>query len=243
MIAVLTLLLSVLTRYLSQRKDELSEADKELLDQKFNLGAIFQNRIFIGGVTLIFALVLAKAGIDSLVNIGVQQGYAPTQPIPFSHKLHAGEYQIECQYCHVGVNKGKTAVIPSANICMNCHNEIKRESPHIQKIYAALENDKPIEWVRVHNLPDFAYFNHSQHVNVGGLACESCHGEIKEMEVVQQKSTLTMGWCIDCHRQTVVQAEGNAYYDKLMAVHTKNGKYKPMKVENIGGLECAKCHY
>jgi hypothetical protein len=138
------------------------------------------------------------------------------------------------------VYKGKSASIPSANICMNCHNAIQTSSPQIQKIYTAIEKDTPIEWVRVHNLPDFAYFNHSQHTNVGGVECQTCHGQIQTMEVVQQVSPLTMGWCIDCHRETTVNTEGNDYYDKLLALH--NSK-EPLKVGNIGGLECSKCHY
>jgi hypothetical protein len=125
---------------------------------------------------------------------------------------------------------------------MNCHNAIKRESPEIQKIYRSLEKDEPIQWVRVHNLPDLAYFNHSQHTNVGGLECTNCHGEIAKMEVVQQRSSLTMGWCIDCHRKTDVNAKGNSYYDKLVELHNSENK-EPLKVQDIGGLECSKCHY
>ncbi len=195
-----------------------------------------------GGIITLAILLLGKATIDGLYGIGIHQGYAPTQPIAFSHKLHAGDYQIDCNYCHTGVYKGKGATIPAANICMNCHNAIKQSSPEIQKIYRAIEKEQPIEWVRVHNLPDFAYFNHSQHTNVGGLDCTNCHGEVATMEVMQQKSSLTMGWCIDCHRKTEVNSEGNAYYDNLLAVHKKNNK-DPLRVKDIGGLECAQCHY
>ncbi len=194
------------------------------------------------GIITLAILLLGKATIDGLYGIGIHQGYAPTQPIAFSHKLHAGDYKIDCNYCHTGVYKGKGANIPSANICMNCHNSIKQGSPEIQKIYRAIEKDEPIQWVRVHNLPDFAYFNHSQHTKVGGLDCTNCHGEVAQMEVIQQRSSLTMGWCIDCHRKTDVNSEGNAYYDKLLEVHGKNNKVA-MKVKDIGGLECSKCHY
>jgi mono/diheme cytochrome c family protein len=194
------------------------------------------------GLITLTILLLGKATIDGLYGVGVHQGYAPTQPIAFSHKLHAGDYQINCNYCHTGVYKGKGANIPSANICMNCHNAIKQGSPEIQKIYRAIEKDEPIQWVRVHNLPDFAYFNHSQHTKVGGLDCENCHGDVAKMEVIQQRSSLTMGWCIDCHRKSDVNSEGNAYYDKLLEVHNKNHK-EPMKVKDIGGLECSQCHY
>jgi mono/diheme cytochrome c family protein len=241
--AVLMVMLSMVSKFLKQRED-LSPEDKELVEQKFDLFAIFKSKAVLGGIALLFVLFVAKNVLDGLVNIGVQQGYAPTQPIAFSHKLHAGQYEIDCGYCHTGVYKGKSATIPSANICMNCHNSIKRGSPEIQKIYKAIENDKPIEWIRIHNLPDLAYFNHAQHTNVAGLACEKCHGEIKEMEVVQQRAPLTMGWCINCHRQTVVEhAKDNKYYDRLMEAHDKYQKGTPMTVENIGGLECAKCHY
>ncbi|MEA5258088.1 cytochrome c3 family protein [Arcicella aquatica] len=200
------------------------------------------NSAFKTGAALLITLLIGKATIDTAYGVGVHQGYAPEQPIQFSHKLHAGQYEINCNYCHTGVYKGKGANIPSANICMNCHNTIKRESPEIQKIYRSLENDEPIQWVRVHNLPDLAYFNHSQHTNVGGLECKSCHGEINKMEVVEQRSSLTMGWCIDCHRKTEVNTKDNAYYDKLVELHNKTNK-EPLKVQNIGGLECSKCHY
>nr|WP_171036623.1 c-type cytochrome [Dyadobacter sediminis] len=190
----------------------------------------------------IFVLLVLKATIDGAYNVGVQQGYAPKQPIAFSHKLHAGEYKIDCNYCHTGVNRGKSAHIPSANICMNCHGVIKKESPEIQKIYTSIENNQPIEWVRVHNLPDLAYFNHAQHVNVGGLECQNCHGEIEKMEVIQQRSSLTMGWCIDCHRKTEVNTKDNKYYDKLVQLHSGESK-QALKVADIGGLECSKCHY
>lgn len=249
-LAVLLVLTSLLTRLLKQRAD-LDEADKEILETKFDLGKILGSKAFIGTVAGIIFLIIAKAGIDKVMDIGMQIGYAPTQPIPFSHKLHVGKYEIACQYCHTTVMKAKSAGIPSANICMNCHNAIKTGSPNIQAIYKYIEENKPIPWVRVHNLPDLAYFNHSQHTAVGQIACEQCHGEVKEMEVIQQRAPLTMGWCIDCHRQTLVNytvkdADGkdvlNPYYEKLLAFHKSKGKMK-FKVEDIGGLECSKCHY
>jgi mono/diheme cytochrome c family protein len=241
-LAVLALLGSVLAKYLQKDDAKLSEEDTEVLNQRIKWGQVFQSGAFIGIVSFVFLALVLKVSTESLLSVGVQQGYAPTQPIPFSHKLHAGQYEIDCKYCHTGVEKGKSANIPSANICMNCHNAIKTVSPQIAKIYAAIEKDEPIQWVRVHNLPDLAYFNHQQHVKVAGLECENCHGNIKEMEVVQQASLLTMGWCIDCHRKTDVNAKGNAYYDNLVELHKKSSK-EPLKVEDIGGLECSKCHY
>ncbi|MCC5929827.1 MAG: c-type cytochrome [Cyclobacteriaceae bacterium] len=244
---VLAVLISVLTKYIKQKTD-LDEADEELVSQKVDFGKLVRSPGFVWFASFIFTAIVLKAVIDGLFSIGIQEGYAPAQPIAFSHKLHAGQYEIECQYCHTGVLKGKSANIPSANICMNCHSAIVKvgdsdqPSAEIQKIYDAIENNKPIEWIRVHNLPDLSYFNHAQHVAVGEIECQTCHGPIEEMEIVKQHSNLTMGWCIDCHRQTDVNSMGNAYYDKLVELHESKGK-GPMKVADIGGLECAKCHY
>lgn len=240
-VVVLVLVLAVLSKYLSQRED-LDEADREVIKGGPGFGRIIRSRGFIALVIFLFLAIVTKTVIDGLYTIGVQQGYQPEQPIAFSHKLHAGQYQINCNYCHTGVYKAKSANIPSVNICMNCHNTIKQDSPEIQKLYAAIENDDPIEWVRVHNLPDLAFFSHAQHANVGGLDCQTCHGPVQEMEVVYQYSELTMGWCINCHRETDVKTEGNDYYDRLVELHNANTN-EPMKVVDIGGLECSKCHY
>jgi mono/diheme cytochrome c family protein/preprotein translocase subunit SecG len=242
---VLGLIVSVLTKYLNSQK--LEEEDAEFINQKFDVKKVLRSDAFVVIVTALVIALVAKTAIDGLYTIGVQQGYQPKQPIAFSHQLHAGQYEIECQYCHTGVDIGKSANIPSANICMNCHTHIQNVggkegiSTEIQKIYNAVDNNQPIEWVRIHNLPDLAYFNHSQHVAVGGLECQTCHGPIEEMEVVYQHSSLTMGWCIDCHRQTDINSAGNAYYDKLVQLHSDSKN--SLKVKDIGGLECAKCHY
>ena len=253
LVAVVALILAArtLVKHLKDAKG-LDEAEQEVVSQEFDFFGFLKSNSFIGLVIFVFTIVVLKTLIDGAFTIGVQQGYQPTQPIAFSHKIHAGQYEIDCQYCHTGVNKSKSANIPSPNICMNCHTQVKTESEEIQKIYAAIDYDpetqtygtdtKPIEWIRIHNLPDLAYFNHSQHVNVGGLECETCHGPIKEMEVVYQYSTLTMGWCINCHRETNVNTKGNEYYDKLVKLHSEQSK-DAMKVEDIGGLECSKCHY
>jgi mono/diheme cytochrome c family protein len=250
MVVILGLIVNALKKFLNQK--ELSEDDEQIVNSPYSVSTITRSAGFIFLVTFIIAAVGFKTVIDGLYSIGVQQDYQPKQPIAFSHKLHAGSYEINCKYCHTGVLKGKQANIPSPNICMNCHTQIKQESPEIQKIYAAIGYDvktasytgkqKPIEWVRIHNLPDLAYFNHAQHVNVGGIECQTCHGPIQEMEVVKQYNLLTMGWCIDCHRKTEVNTKDNAYYDKLNELHSSAKKSK-MKVEDIGGLECAKCHY
>ena len=242
--------IKTLVKYLKDK--DLDEEAEDIVNQSYTLADLVRSNSFIGSVVFVVTIVVLKTLIDGAFTIGVQQGYQPTQPIAFSHELHAGQYEIDCQYCHTGVRKSKSANIPSPNICMNCHSQIKPESEEIQKIYAAIDydpetktygtNTKPIEWVRVHNLPDLAYFNHSQHVNVAELECETCHGPIKEMEVVYQYSTLTMGWCINCHRETEVNTGGNEYYDRLVKLHSEQSK-EPMKVEDIGGLECSKCHY
>ena len=134
------------------------------------------------------------------------QGYAPEQPIPFSHKLHAGDNKIACAYCHSSVEKSAHASVPSVNVCMNCHTVVKTDSPYIKKIWEAFQSGRPIEWVRVHELPDHAYFNHKRHVGAG-VSCQTCHGEVQAMEKVYQKAPLTMGWCLDCHRGVTTPKE------------------------------------
>jgi cytochrome c2 len=242
---VLVLILVVVKKYLKDKEDTLAVEDKELVNQKFSIKAVVRSNIFITIVSLLFIGVAAKSCWVGLMGIGIEQNYAPKQPIPFSHKLHAGKYKIDCNYCHTGVTKGKQANIPSLNICMNCHSQIKT-GPSGDKALADLRDHyarkTPVKWVRVHNLPDLAYFNHSQHVKVGGIECKTCHGDIDSMDVVRQHSNLTMGWCINCHRETAVNGKGNAYYDKLIADHNKFSK-KELTVAEIGGLECSKCHY
>jgi cytochrome c2 len=247
LVITLALLISSLKRFLDQKN--LSEEEKEVVHSPITLKSALNSPAFIFIVVFLVAALGFKAVINNLFSIGVQQGYAPKQPIAFSHKIHAGDLEIDCKYCHVGVTKGKSATIPSVNICMNCHNQIKEGqqtgTSQIKLITDAYANNEPIKWVRIHNLPDLAYFNHSQHVVVGGIECQTCHGPIQEMEVVKQHSLLTMGWCIDCHRKTDVDtARNKEYYDKMLKIHAKNkGKDAPFKVEDIGGLECSKCHY
>ncbi len=204
---------------------------------------------FVATAIATFILVAGGAKLTMEARaVSLHQGYMPEQPINFSHKLHAGQYQINCQYCHTGTMKSKSAWIPSSNVCMNCHKYIQ-EGPsgpsgtaEIAKIYEAVGFDpakgdyiegyeqKPIEWVRIHNLPDHAYFNHAQHVVVGKQECQTCHGPVEEMEVVYQYNTLGMGWCIDCHRNEKVKTLGQ---DNDLG----------LTVEDMGGLDCARCHY
>ena len=207
--------------------------------------------IFLGGVCV-------RAIYIGVMNIGVYETYKPEQPIKFSHKTHAGKLSINCVYCHSGAEKGKTSGIPSANVCMNCHKAIS-EGPltgkvEIAKIYDAVgwdpakgaytKPEHPLKWNRVHALPDFAYFNHSQHVVVGKQDCKNCHGDIASMDVAEQKSPLTMGWCIECHRKTEVPGMAtNPYYADLHAKLKEKYKGEPITVEKMGGLDCIKCHY
>jgi mono/diheme cytochrome c family protein len=242
LVVTLAIIANLMKDVLRGRKD-LDGRDVEVLNSRFDWAGLYKSSALRGIVGVVAALALLYAGVQSVMAVGLTQGYQPTQPIAFSHKLHAGENQINCAYCHTSVYKGKSANIPSPNICMNCHSQIKTESPEIKKIYRAIERKQPIQWVRVHNLPDLAYFNHSQHTQVGGIQCQTCHGPIQNMEVVYQYSALTMGWCINCHRETPLNTKGNAYYDNLVKLHDKSNNAVPFTVSSNGGTECSKCHY
>lgn len=208
-------------------------------------------------IILILVCAGTRAAWNGMMGLGVYTGYKPEQPIKFSHKIHAGQNGINCVYCHTGAERSKVANVPSANVCMNCHKYIQQGpvtgKTEIAKIYAALDynpetqvygpNQKPIKWVRVHTLPDLVYFNHSQHVVVGKVACATCHGPVAEMDTIRQFSPLTMGWCVNCHRETEVQMAGNPYYDKLHAKLAEKYKGEKITVAKMGGIECGKCHY
>ena len=163
------------------------------------------------------------------------QGYAPEQPIPFSHKLHSGDNQISCRYCHSGAWESQHANVPSLNVCMNCHTVVKTESPHIQRMISSYEAGKPIEWIRVHELPDHARFNHSRHVKKG-VSCETCHGDVKKMDKVEQFAPLTMGWCLSCHR-------GQEVPSKVLSNVRPGENPEDIKGEPIAPFGCATCHY
>ncbi|MBI4945211.1 MAG: c-type cytochrome [Bacteroidetes bacterium] len=209
-------------------------------------------------IGILCLVLIAGATYQALMEIGVYQTYKPVQPILFSHQTHAGKLTINCVYCHSDAEKGKTAGVPSANVCMNCHKAISSGpltgKVEIAKIYDAVgwnietgKYDKPqhpIEWVRVHALADFAYFNHSQHVVVGKQACANCHGDMAATDVALQNSPLTMGWCIDCHRKTEVPGmTSNPYYADLHKKLAEKYKGQSITVEKMGGLDCIKCHY
>ncbi|HSI91189.1 MAG TPA: cytochrome c3 family protein [Adhaeribacter sp.] len=242
MVITLLIIASVLSNYLKKNR-QLSAEDEEVLNQRVDFGKILKSKVVRGLALTIFVVAILDLSLDAALGVGIQQNYQPKQPIAFSHKLHAGDHKIDCNYCHTSAYKSKNANIPSANICMNCHSQIKKESAEIQKIYTAIEKKRPIEWVRIHNLPELAYFNHSQHTQVGGIECQTCHGPIETMEVVYQYSPLTMGWCINCHRETPLNTQGNGYYDNLVKLHEGQNAGAPFTVVSNGGAECSKCHY
>ncbi|WP_149276716.1 c-type cytochrome [Pareuzebyella sediminis] len=244
--------------------------EKELAEKRTPIWKAFAQNQFLVLVTVIFLLLgSAYFAYGWMMQVGVDQGYEPIQPIHYSHRIHAGDNKIECKYCHSSARVSKHSGIPSLNVCMNCHKSIyqvadetlqegKQEygvdyNNEIKKLYTAVgwdvENQrytgesKPVEWVRIHNLPDFAYFNHSQHVSVAGIQCQQCHGPVEEMEVMYQYSPLTMGWCINCHRETNIKIEGNEYYEKIHAELSKKYGVDQLTAAQMGGLECGKCHY
>ncbi|HBH06274.1 MAG TPA: cytochrome C [Flavobacteriales bacterium] len=241
---------------------ELGEVDDTQWTRKerFRYWVGQNTKTYIAGLGLVGLIVLYTLW-NGIFGIGVFEGYAPEQPIKFSHQIHSGEAGIDCTYCHWTAEKGKTAGIPPVNVCMNCHRGIQKGrrwgTEEIAKIYEAAgwnpakgdydSEGKPIEWIRIHNLPDHAYFNHSQHVIVGKIECQTCHGEVEEYDYpMKQFAPLTMGWCIDCHRETDVKMANNGYYDKLheqLVEKYKQEGTEVFKVSQIGGMECAKCHY
>ncbi|PKV49435.1 quinol:cytochrome c oxidoreductase pentaheme cytochrome subunit [Aquimarina sp. MAR_2010_214] len=229
--------------------------------------AFIQNQ-FLVIVTAIFLLLASGYFVYGyFMQVGVDQGYQPVQPIHYSHKIHAGDNKIECKYCHSSARVSKTSGIPSLNVCMNCHKSISEVADatateehskefydgEIQKLYKAVGWDadsqsytgetEPVKWVRIHNLPDFAYFNHSQHVSVAGVECQTCHGPVEEMEIMYQHAPLTMGWCINCHRDTNVKVADNKYYEKIHKELSKKYGVDQLTAAQMGGLECGKCHY
>ena len=252
-----------LKRFAVANEVEIKEAIK-----RPSLWKAFVKNQFLMLVTAIFFLLSSAYFVYGyLSQVGVDQGYEPIQPIHYSHKIHAGDNGIDCKYCHSSARVSKHSGIPSLNVCMNCHKSIYEVAPstateeyskefydaEIQKLYNAVGWDdveqkytgktKPVKWIRIHNLPDFAYFNHSQHVTVAGVECQTCHGPVEEMEIMYQHSPLTMGWCINCHRETNVKVEDNGYYEKIHEALSKKYGVDKLTAAQMGGLECGKCHY
>lgn len=311
---ILAILAVVLARIVSNLNYMSKVQDGNAPAQRRSLVDILTSSSVVSFVIFAIVVVGGFMTVNSAINLGRQQGYAPEQPIAFSHELHAGVNKIDCQYCHDGARRSKHSVIPAASTCMNCHKAIVKGpttgTAEITKIYASIgfnpndgtyiegyedyteeqiekvykkwigdayvkENSQldaegervieeqwkgiktsltnptkdkiqgPIEWVRIHNLPDHVYFNHSQHVSVGKVECQTCHGPVEKMETVQQYTPLSMGWCVNCHRQTEVKFADNPYYESYTKYHEelKNGERDKVTVEDIGGLECQKCHY
>ncbi|QXP60213.1 cytochrome c3 family protein [Olleya sp. HaHaR_3_96] len=231
--------------------------------------AFVQNQflVFITAIGLLLASAYFVYGF--LMQVGVNQGYEPIQPIHYSHRIHAGDNGIDCKYCHSSARVSKHSGIPSLNVCMNCHKSIYEVAPEtqaeglaefgvdyngeIKKLYNAVGWDdadqkytgetSPVKWIQIHKLPDFAYFNHSQHVVVGGVECQTCHGPVEEMEIMYQHAPLTMGWCINCHRETNVKVKDNVYYTKIHEQLSKKYGVENLTAAQMGGLECGKCHY
>ena len=255
-ILILILTISYILLILKNKlKSSLGEATESIPQTFYNQYKLFisnkTNLVFTG---IIAFVVISNFAYSTMMGIGVYTQYQPEQPIAFSHELHSGINGVDCNYCHSSARHSKHSGIPSANVCTNCHTYInegtdEEGTKEIAKIYEAVGFDpdsrtyiegytqKPIEWVRIHNLPDHAYFNHSQHVVAGQIECQECHGPIQEMEEVYQYSELTMGWCIECHRESEVKMEGNEYYAKLHEeLKAKHGK-EVFTVEEIGGLE------
>lgn len=252
-----------LRRFAVANEVEIQEAIK-----RPSLWKAFVKNQFLMLVTAIFFLLSSAYFVYGyFMQVGVDQGYEPIQPIHYSHKIHAGDNGIDCKYCHSSARVSKHSGIPSLNVCMNCHKSIYEVAEstateeyskefydgEIQKLYDAVGWDdaeqkytgktKPVKWVRIHNLPDFAYFNHSQHVSVAGVECQTCHGPVEEMEIMYQHSPLTMGWCINCHRETNVNVKDNEYYTKIHEELSKKYGVEELTIAQMGGLECGKCHY
>ncbi len=229
--------------------------------------AFAKNQFLVLTSSILMILMGAYFAYSFMMNIGIDQDYEPIQPIHYSHRIHAGSNKIECKYCHSSAQVSKHSGIPSLNVCMNCHKQIAEVSDttatadysksfydgEIKKLYKAVGWDpttqkytgktEPVKWVRIHNLPDFVYFNHSQHVTVAKIECQTCHGPVQTYEIMKQYSKLTMGWCINCHRETEVKMDGNEYYTKIHEELSKKYGVQKLTAAQMGGLECGKCHY
>ena len=173
-------------------------------------------------------------------------GYQPEQPVPFSHALHAGELGMDCRYCHTSVEKAAHASVPPTQTCMNCHTQIRPQSPKLAKVRESYETGLPVEWTRIHKLPEYSYFDHSAHVN-RGIGCVDCHGRIDKMEVVYQEKPLSMGWCLECHRgpdkylRPTSEITNLAYDPQLELTDAERGAIKH-KFDVNPSQDCSTCH-
>jgi len=248
--AVFVLLVFLLTRINSNLRRLVETRHGEEVAPSFSWNNWIRQKSTIATIILLFVAFLGYQLTNGAQKLGRSRGYQPEQPIKFSHKLHAGINQINCLYCHAGAEKSRHAMIPSPNICMNCHKGVQQGqddagTAQIAKLTSYYNDKKPIEWTKIHNLPDHVYFNHSQHVVVGKVACQTCHGPVETMDEVYQFASLSMGWCINCHRETKVQFASNAYYNQFEKLHEdlRSGKIQTVTESAMGGTECQKCHY
>lgn len=276
---IISLILALIALILMQVNSNLKKLsdDKEGIIRPEPV-PFYRNKVYIALASILFFVVGGYYIAKGAIGLGRMKNYQPEQPIYFSHKVHAGINQINCMFCHSAAWESKQAAIPSINVCMNCHKAIPayvkgpklydhngdeiNGTAEIAKLYEyagydprkSLEWDpskaKPIEWIRIHNLPDHVYFNHSQHIRAGNVQCQTCHGEITAMDEVKQFAELSMGWCVNCHRETKVDfnydtTKGNKFYSIYEKFHNdiKAGKMDSITVRDIGGLECQKCHY
>lgn len=217
------------------------------------LDLIFFHKIRYRVVSVLILLVAlgfqVKMVATAAIDLGRTQDYAPDQPIKFSHKVHAGDNKIDCKYCHHTAEFGKSAGIPATELCMNCHVLVREGTNsgkfEIAKVVDAYEAENPIEWTRIHNLPDHVFFSHAQHVGIGKIDCQQCHGPVEKMDIMSQTSDLSMGWCVNCHRDTKVNFKDNAYYDNYMKLHDqlKGGGIDTIRAVDIGANDCMRCHY
>lgn len=276
---VISLILAVIALILMQVNSNLKKLsdDKEGIVRPEPV-PFYRNKIYIGMLAILLFIVGGYYVSKGAIGLGRQKGYEPVQPIFYSHKVHAGINQINCLYCHSNALDSKHATVPSVNVCMNCHKAIQEYAKgpqlytaegkevdgtaEIAKLYKfagfdpSKPNDwtadmaKPIEWIKIHNLPDHVFFSHAQHTKAGQVQCQTCHGEINKMDEVYQFADLSMGWCINCHRETAVNfnytdSTGNQFYSIYQKFHDdiKAGKMDSVRVKDIGGLECQRCHY
>lgn len=194
-------------------------------------------------------IFITNSLVVGAIGVGHSTDYEPDQPIKFSHEVHAGQNGTDCIYCHSFAHQSKSAGFPPESVCMNCHLLVRNGNRsgmfEIAKVVSNYEEIKPIEWIKVYNLPDHAFFSHAQHVEAGGLKCQECHGPVEEMDRIKLNQNLTMGWCIECHRTKRVNFRDNRFYSdyKELAEKIRNGEADSVTVERIGGTECMKCHY
>jgi mono/diheme cytochrome c family protein len=270
---ILTLILAIIALILLQVNSNLKKLsdDKEGVPA-YEPVPFYRNKAYISLLTIVLFVIGGYYTIQGAISLGRTKDYQPVQPIYYSHKVHVGKNQISCLYCHSSALEGKQANIPSVNQCMNCHIAVSEYTgsggplfdedgkeingtAEIQKLYKYagwdpaqrkyVNQGQEVEWVRIHNLPDHVYFNHSQHVNAGKVQCQTCHGPIQEMDEVKQFSDLSMGWCVNCHRETKVQFTSNKFYSIYEKFHEdlKKNPSDSITVSKIGGTECQKCHY